>query len=61
LFKHLEIQMTQKGIKVFYDKLQFIKMNKEKYNVNSIEKITLNKDNIIKWKKIDNMNIVINF
>ena len=53
--------MTQKGIKVFYDKLQFIKMNKEKYNVNSIEKITLNKDNIIKWKKIDNMNIVINF
>ncbi len=61
LFKHLEIQMTQKSIIVFYDKLEFIKKNKEKYKINSVEKITLNKDNVIKWKNINDMNIVLYF
>jgi len=61
LFKHLGIQISQKGLQVFYEKLQFIKINKEKYKINSVEKITLNKDNIIKWKNISDMNIILLF
>lgn len=61
LFNHLEIQMTQKSIHVFYEKLEFIKKNKEKYKINSVEKITLNKDNLIKWKNMSDMNIILYF
>ena len=61
IFKHLSIHMTQKSIQVFYEKLNFIKINKQKYKLNSIEKITLNKEHIINWKNMNDMNIIIYF
>jgi tRNA(Ile)-lysidine synthetase-like protein len=61
IFKHLDIIMTQKSINVFYEKLEFIKKNKDKYKINSIEKITLNKNHIIKWINLDGMYIKLFF
>lgn len=61
ILKNLDINMTQKSIVVFYEKLHFIKENKQKYKINSVEKITLNKTTVIKWKNLDGLDIILYF
>jgi tRNA(Ile)-lysidine synthetase-like protein len=60
IFQKLNIKMSQKGLNSFYAKLEFIKTNKKKYKMNSVEKYRLNIDTVIKWKNLSDNNILIN-
>jgi tRNA(Ile)-lysidine synthetase-like protein len=53
IFEKLNIKMSQKSLNSFYDKLLFIKLNKQKYKINCIEKYRLNKTNEIRWKNLN--------
>jgi tRNA(Ile)-lysidine synthetase-like protein len=53
IFERLDIKMSQKGLNSFYDKLLFIKLNKQKYKINCIEKYRLNKTTEIRWKNLN--------
>jgi tRNA(Ile)-lysidine synthase TilS/MesJ len=53
IFERLDIKMSQKGLNSFYDKLLFIKLNKQKYKINCIEKYRLNKTKEIRWKNLN--------
>ncbi len=61
LFEHMKIKISQKALTSFYEKLMFIKQNKEKYKINSIEKYRLNKETVIMWKNLSDNKIVIYF
>ena len=53
IFEKLDIKISQKSLNSFYDKLLFIKLNKQKYKINCIEKYRLNKIKEIKWKNLN--------
>lgn len=61
IFTHLQIKISQKALTNFYDKLQFIKDNKEKYKINIVEKYRLNKDIVFIWKNLKDYHIQIIF
>lgn len=61
LFEHMKIKISQKALTSFYEKLMFIKQNKEKYEINLIEKYRLNKETVIMWKNLSDNKIVIYF
>jgi len=61
IFDKLQIELSQKSLTAFYDKLIFIKENKLKYKINSIEKFNINKITQIKWKNSSDMNIILFF
>jgi tRNA(Ile)-lysidine synthetase-like protein len=59
LFEHMKIKVSQKSLTAFYEKMIFIKENKQKYKINSIEKYRLNKEIVIRWKNMIDYKIVI--
>lgn len=61
IFDNLKIELSQKSLLAFYDKLIFIKENKLKYKINSVEKFNINKTTQIKWKNSYDMNIILFF
>ena len=61
IFNKMEIKITQKSLTAFYEKLIFIKKNKQKFEINSIQKYRLNKDIVIKWKNILSSKIILDF
>ena len=61
IFDKLHIELSQKSLSAFYDKLIFIKENKSKYKLNSIEKFNINKTTQLKWKNLENQNIILFF
>jgi tRNA(Ile)-lysidine synthetase-like protein len=61
IFEKLGVKMSQKGLSSFYEKLLYIKKNKQKYKMNVIEKYRLNIDVVIKWKNLSGNNILIHF
>jgi tRNA(Ile)-lysidine synthetase-like protein len=61
IFDKLQIDLSQKSLSAFYDKLIFIKQNKLKYKLNSVEKFNINKTTQIKWKNLENNNIILFF
>jgi len=61
IFDKLQTELSQKSLTAFYDKLIFIKENKLKYKINSIEKFNINKTTQIKWKNSSDMNIILFF
>lgn len=61
LFEEMKIKISQKALTSFYEKLMFIKQNKEKYKINSIEKYRLNKETVIMWKNLSDNKIMIYF
>jgi tRNA(Ile)-lysidine synthetase-like protein len=61
IFDKLQIELSQKSLTSFYDKLAFIKQNKLKYKLNSIEKFNINKTTQLKWKNLNDFNILLFF
>ena len=61
IFRDNNIWITTKSNQNFIAKIQYIKTKFEKIELNNVEKINLCKDKEIKWKKINNSEIVLNF
>jgi tRNA(Ile)-lysidine synthetase-like protein len=61
IFVKLGLQITQKGLDSFYEKLQFIKSNFVKYNINTKNFYQLNKQTKLSWIKINCDEFVIYF
>jgi len=61
IFEKMDIRLSQKGLNSFYDKMIFIKENKLKYKNNAIEKYALDSNHLIKWKNLNDNNIILLF
>jgi len=59
IFVKLGLNITQKGLDAFYKKMEFIKINFDKYKINAKNLYQLNKTTKLEWKKIDNHEVVI--
>jgi tRNA(Ile)-lysidine synthetase-like protein len=61
IFSKLELNISQKGLNAFYEKMVFIKDNFNKYKINAKNLYQLNKTKKLEWKKINDTEFVINF
>jgi len=61
IFTKLNLQITQKSLESFYEKMGFIKQNFEKYKVNTSNFFQLNKYTKLKWIKNNNEDFTLFF
>jgi tRNA(Ile)-lysidine synthetase-like protein len=61
IFVKLGLNITQKGLDAFYEKIEFIKNNFDKYKINSKNFYQLNKTTKLEWKKINIEEFIIIF
>ena len=61
IFVKLGLQITQKGLDAFYEKIKFIKDNFNKYKINAKNFYQLNKITKLEWKKINDEEFIILF
>lgn len=61
IFVKLGLHLSQKGLDAFYEKLQFITNNFDKYKINAKNFYQLNKTTKLEWKKINVNEVVILF
>ena len=61
IFVKLGLHISQKGLDAFYEKLQFITNNFDKYKINAKNFYQLNKITKLKWKKINENEFIILF
>lgn len=61
IFVKLGLQITQKGLDAFYEKMEFIKSNFDKYKINAKNLYQLNKTTKLEWEKINDVEFVILF
>lgn len=61
IFTKLSYSVSQKGLESFYEKIEYIKSNFEKYKINAQNYYQLNKQTKLQWKKINDEEFVIYF
>ena len=61
IFTKLNLHITQKSLESFYEKMEFIKQNFEKYKVNTPNFFQLNKYTKLKWIKNNNEDFTLFF
>ena len=61
IFVKLGLQITQKGLDAFYEKMEFIKFNFDKYKINAKNFYQLNREIKLEWKKINDKEFIIYF